>query len=245
MSTETGAWMPMYWGDYFGDTMHLTTEEHGAYLLLIGTYWRRGKPLPDDDYYLSRAVGVSKYRWKNFRKTLVGFFQLVDTKDGRVWKHKRLEKEILRSIARLTQARAAGVASAIARGQRADQPVTPTPTPLSKKEGNTSQDYGSGPAEPAVAPSAQDVAEVVDKTVKLLASGKGPARANIDFSKPENRQAYANAEIAKHLGISNGGWDLVMAANDPEAPEHIKAVKQCLRTAKKLHLSWERPPDCK
>jgi hypothetical protein len=92
-----------------------------------------------------------------------------------------------------------------------------------------------------VAPPAQDVTEVVDKTVKHLASGKGPARANIDFSKPENRQAYANAEITKHLGISNGGWDLVMAANDPDAPNHLQAVKVCQRTAKKLHLTWKRP----
>lgn len=38
-------YMPLYVADYMADASHLSTEEHGAYLLLLLGYWQRGKPL--------------------------------------------------------------------------------------------------------------------------------------------------------------------------------------------------------
>ena len=131
--SETGAWMPMYWADYFGDTTHLTTLEHGAYILLLGTYWRRGRPLPDDDKWLAIVCKLTPKRWRVVRQKVSHLFQI---KDGQ-WEHKRLEKEILKSSERLNSARSNCRAGGIASGVAKSKLVTTTVIKEgSKKKGN-------------------------------------------------------------------------------------------------------------
>lgn len=99
----TGIWMPFYVSDYLSDTTHLTTMEHGAYLLLILAYWKRGSALPEDDEYLRRICKLSR---KNYTTVKESVFQLFELRDG-FWTHKRLEKEILKSCKRSTDAQRA------------------------------------------------------------------------------------------------------------------------------------------
>lgn len=61
-------WMPLYVGDYLGDTGHLTTTQHGAYLLLMMHYWRKGE-LPDDDRQLSKIAKLPLRTWCEYRAT--------------------------------------------------------------------------------------------------------------------------------------------------------------------------------
>ena len=87
MSGRPNSFMKMYWGDYFADTRHLSTLQHGAYLLLIAHYWNSGKPLPDNDRELQRIVGIKGAVWKNTKPLLASFFKIADG----VWSHKRID----------------------------------------------------------------------------------------------------------------------------------------------------------
>jgi uncharacterized protein YdaU (DUF1376 family) len=83
--------MPLYIGDYLADTMHLTTLQHGAYLLLLFHLWRRGT-LPDDDSTLAKVTGLTPLEWVSIRPALASFFKLNDG----FWQHSRVERERLR-----------------------------------------------------------------------------------------------------------------------------------------------------
>lgn len=67
-------YMPLYVGDYMADAAHLSTEEHGAYLLLIMTYWQRGSALPNDPRKLARITGLSLKKWNAISSTILDFF---------------------------------------------------------------------------------------------------------------------------------------------------------------------------
>lgn len=122
---DSGQWMPIYWADYFADTTHLSTEEHGAYLLMIGAYWRRGQALPGDRSFLASVVKMTVRRFKAVEIKLSDMFVIVDG----LWYHVRVEIELLKSCVRITSARA----SANARWHASDMLPTTTTTEESKK----------------------------------------------------------------------------------------------------------------
>jgi uncharacterized protein YdaU (DUF1376 family) len=108
------AWIPFFIGDYLADTMHLSLEEHGAYLLLIFHYWRTG-PVPDDPAAIARIMRISTFRSRNVMKTVRGFFEI---REGYLF-HKRIERDKAKWLAKYAKhqekSRAGGRASAAAR----------------------------------------------------------------------------------------------------------------------------------
>lgn len=83
-------WMPLYVADYLAKTGHLTTTEHGAYLLLIMQYWSQGS-LPDNDKILAQITRLRVERWKTVRPQLEHFFTV---ELGKQWKHYRIDGEL-------------------------------------------------------------------------------------------------------------------------------------------------------
>lgn len=94
-------WMPLYIGDYLGDTGHLSTVEHGAYLLLLMAQWRRGE-LPDDDVKLARIVGMRLDHWKKIAPTIREFFDPGEAPGTLSQKRAKAEAQ---AAARVTEAR--------------------------------------------------------------------------------------------------------------------------------------------
>jgi uncharacterized protein YdaU (DUF1376 family) len=93
MTKNSNAFMPLYVGDYLADTTMLTRDQHGAYLLLIMTYWRSRGPLPDNDEALAMATRSSLQEWKKIRPAIERFFQVAKG----VWAHKRIDEELVRA----------------------------------------------------------------------------------------------------------------------------------------------------
>jgi uncharacterized protein YdaU (DUF1376 family) len=158
-------WMPLYVGDYLGDTGHLTTAQHGAYLLLMMHYWRKGE-LPDDDRQLSKITKLPLKTWCDYRATLQDFFY-----EG--WKHKRIDAELAKMV-RVSEKRAiagqkGGLGSALAR----------------MKLENASRSR-SAPSRPVVSPS------VLGRAIAAPASNA--AAAVVDHSHSDSQQSLVGDE---------------------------------------------------
>ena len=198
MSTKTGIWMPLYWSDYFSDTTHFTTEEHGAYMLLIGTYWRRGAALPDDRQFLASAAKLTTRRFKSVEHTLTEKFVIVD----KLWYHVRVEIELVKSCERIAKASA----SAYARWDARD--MLPTTTSTKKPVSNKSS-FNGGKLENGKV-TILDPAERLSRFQKWLAEAIGSPQGWIivseasDPSTPNHKASltFCKAE-AKRLGK---GW---------------------------------------
>lgn len=82
-------WMPFYIGDYLQDTGHLTTLQHGAYMLLIMHCWQKER-LPDSAAERAAIARLTPAKWEAIGGPVEAFFQADGT-------HKRVQKEIERS----------------------------------------------------------------------------------------------------------------------------------------------------
>lgn len=102
-------YMQLYIADYLADTMHLSTEEHGAYLLLMFNYWQTGKPIPKSR--LAKIARMTNDRWISVEDSLKEFFNEI----GSEWVHSRIERDLEMVRASIEQKSAAGKASAAKR----------------------------------------------------------------------------------------------------------------------------------
>jgi uncharacterized protein YdaU (DUF1376 family) len=137
--------LPLWTDAYLSDTRHLSTTEHGAYLLLLMTAWRTPDcSLPDDDKMLARWAGLDGRRWSQIKPQVMAMWTL----EGNCWTQKRLSKEASwvrkNAEAKRASGSAGGRAKALKEQEAAlaalqirhGETVAPTPTPIIEKEDN-------------------------------------------------------------------------------------------------------------
>lgn len=93
---KSDTWMPLYIADYLADTAHLTTEQHGCYMLLLMASWKRAGRLPDDDAQLGAICRLPPRVWKSHAPILRSFFTVdgSDLVQGRVEREANKAREI-------------------------------------------------------------------------------------------------------------------------------------------------------
>ena len=75
----------IHFGDYAAATGHLTAQEHGIYLLLLFRYYRDERPIED-----AMAARHGKCSRVEVEPILTEFF----VREGDVWRHRRVDREI-------------------------------------------------------------------------------------------------------------------------------------------------------
>ena len=118
--------MQLYVGDYLADTLDLTTEQHGAYLLLLMTMWRHDAKLPNDPAKLARIARVSARRWHLVWSEIQHFFYV----DGDQIRNKRLDREHQKAASISEKRSASGAAGGRAKALKDNESLVANATDL-------------------------------------------------------------------------------------------------------------------
>lgn len=162
--------MKLFVGDYLADTTDLTTEEHGAYLLLLMSMWRAGGKLPRADDKLAKLARCTPEVWSSIRSTVLSFFTI---RGGSI-RQKRLSAELARYDASACKARKAGKASGAKRANKNNEKTLSHVEPKSNHlEPEPEEDVSQGKN-----PSKQD--SVANATVPGRQATPAVSQAEID-----------------------------------------------------------------
>jgi uncharacterized protein YdaU (DUF1376 family) len=159
--SKPDTWMPLYIGDYIADTMHLNTEQHGAYLLLLMTAWNRGGRLPSDETQLALICRADRKAWGRIRGAVLPFFE----PEGDYLIQPRLVAEYERAV-KLNDKQKANGAKGGRPKKTQNKPVgfvsdnpnhnpneTPSPSPTPKPKTGDPESRSNSPESPAAVAS--------------------------------------------------------------------------------------------
>jgi uncharacterized protein YdaU (DUF1376 family) len=183
---KTDAWMPLYIGDYLGATQRLTTEQHGAYLLLLIDYWRNGPP-PNDDPVLAQITRLKASAWRKMKPVILGFFK---DQEGRLI-HSRAEVERLKAAEHQARRSEKAKKAADARWQQEVDAPSNAPSMPQAMLG------GCPPPSPSISKEiAGKPRSIFDIGVEVLGGSPGSARSLIGKWRKAHGDAAVQAGLA-------------------------------------------------
>ncbi len=123
-------------------------------------------------------------------------------------------------------------------------PNGPAPSGLSGSPGG---DHMVGPDGPA--PLAETASETGrpnpdrPEALKKKMSSGGARVENFteDIADEAKSKGYARQKLIEYFKVANGAYKILIAAEDPDHPEHVEAVKACQKAAKTLAIFWSPP----
>lgn len=125
--------MQLYVSDFVGDTLQLSSEQVGAYMLLLMAMWNANGELPNDPAKLARVARVTADRWPEVWSDLAPFFTI----EGAKITHGRVALELAK-FARKSAARSeAGKRGAEAKSLKYNKPTQAIASGLLKHSSDT------------------------------------------------------------------------------------------------------------
>jgi len=132
-------WFPFYPGEYLADTMHLSLEEHGAYLKLLMHAWQHDGLIPEENKLRARILGIHHHRAGLLWGVIGGYWILYP----KGYRNKRLDAELAQAVEISEKRRKAAESRhhANADANAYTRARVSTPTPTSTEATNVASSY--------------------------------------------------------------------------------------------------------
>lgn len=230
--SRADTWMPFYVADYLRDTIHLTRDQHGGYMLLLMACWNGGGRLPNDNGQLAAIAKATPAEWRKMAPVLRRFFKV----DGDDLVHGRVVEEHEKA-ARLSEIRrqnggkggrpkkqteTEGKATGLAKPKLTE---TPSPSPVGREAiaSTPTQDADASSVAGSDAKAAFDLWNAIAKRLALpvakdlTAARRKAINARLAAAGLSGwREALNAVEVSPHCrGENDRGWraDIDFVAN--------------------------------
>lgn len=161
-------YMPLYCDALAGDTLGMSREAFGSYLLILTAMWCNNAELDNDDAQLARIARCTVEEWQATKPLIWGKLQVYEDSQGnKKISQKRLKKEWGKSSRRYTSCVLNGAKGLEARKCGASKTMGPKKQPNSTSTSENDPSVNQ-PANPSVDPSIAPVghATILSKNKK-------------------------------------------------------------------------------